>query len=35
MFFEDYECNVENYIDDNKPYVGEANLNTVLSKLET
>lgn len=35
MFFEDYECNVANYIDDNTPYVGEANLNTVLSKLET
>ena len=34
MFFENYECDEANHIDNNTPYVGETNLTTVLSKLE-
>ena len=34
MLFENYECDLANYIDDNTPCVGETNLTTVLSKLE-
>ena len=34
MLFENYECDLANYIDDNTPCVGETNLTTILSKLE-
>ena len=34
MFFEQYECDVANYADDNTPHTYDSDLYTVLSKLK-
>ena len=34
MFYDNDDCNIANYTDDNTPYASSSNLDTLINKLE-